>query len=117
VKRILKKSKVGVVTFLPFGNHTNSQPNKLFEYMAQGIPIVASNFEMWKAIIEDFHCGICIDPYNPEEIAEAIQTILQNSKASEMMGINGRNAVLGQFNWDTEEKKLYSVYEFLQINL
>jgi glycosyltransferase involved in cell wall biosynthesis len=115
VKRILKRSKVGLVTFLPYGNHTHSQPNKLFEYMAQGIPIVASNFEMWKAIIEDFQCGICIDPYDPKSIAEAVRTILKDSDSSEKMGINGRNAVINQFNWGTEENKLFSVYESLGV--
>lgn len=115
VKRILKRSKVGVVTFLPYGNHTHSQPNKLFEYMAQGIPIVASNFEMWRAIIEDFQCGICIDPSDPNAIAEAIRTILKDSDSSEKMGVNGRNAVINQFNWGTEENKLFSVYESLGV--
>ena len=113
LKVILNKSKAGVVTFLPYGNHTNSQPNKLFEYMAQGIPIVASNFDLWKTIIEDFRCGICVNPDNPQEIAKAISTILQDSVNSEKMGINGRNAVLNHFNWDTEEKKLLTVYETL----
>ena len=113
VKSILRRSKVGLVTFLPYGNHTHSQPNKLFEYMAQGIPIVGSNFEMWKAIIEEYQCGICIDPYSPNEIASAIEQILENSADSEKMGINGRNAVLSHFNWNTEEGKLFTVYEDL----
>ncbi len=110
VKRVLRESQVGIVTFLPFGNHTHSQPNKLFEYMAQGIPLVASNFDLWKAIIEKVDCGICINPKDPKAISEAIQTLLNDKNKAKEMGENGRNAVLSTYNWESEEKKLLQLY-------
>ena len=113
VKKVLRESQVGIVTFLPFGNHTHSQPNKLFEYMAQGIPLVASNFDLWKAIIEKVDCGICIDPSNPKAIAEAIQVLLSDKIKATQMGENGRKAVLSTFNWESEEKKLIMLYNEL----
>jgi glycosyltransferase involved in cell wall biosynthesis len=58
----------GVVTFLPLPNHINAQPNKIFEYMASGLPIIGSNFPLWKEIIEENACGVCVDPENPEDI-------------------------------------------------
>lgn len=113
VKRVLRASQVGLVTFLPFGNHTHSQPNKLFEYMAQGIPLVASNFDLWREIIENVDCGICIDPKDPEDIASAIKALFSNQQKAKQMGENGRKAVLSTYNWETEEKKLIKVYEEL----
>tara|TARA_R110002020_G_scaffold336426_4_gene551801 strand:+ start:68213 stop:69316 length:1104 start_codon:yes stop_codon:yes gene_type:complete len=110
VKRVLRESQVGIVTFLPYGNHTHSQPNKLFEYMAQGIPLVASNFELWKTIIDKVNCGICIDPNEPKAIADAIQILLNDKPQAKQMGENGRNAVLNTFNWESEEKKLIKLY-------
>lgn len=110
VKRVLRESQVGIVTFLPFGNHTHSQPNKLFEYMAQGIPLVASNFDLWKAIVENADCGICIDPYDPNAIANAVQILLSDKAKAKRMGENGRNAVLNTFNWESEEIKLIKLY-------
>lgn len=113
VKQVLRKSKIGIVTFLPFGNHTHSQPNKLFEYMSQGIPLVASNFDLWKEIIEKVNCGICVDPKDPKAIADAIQTLLENNEQARVMGNNGRDAILSTYNWESEERKLIEIYETL----
>ncbi len=113
VKRILRESQVGIVTFLPFANHTNSQPNKLFEYMAQGIPLVASNFDLWRAIIEKVDCGICIDPSDSNAISGAIQVLLSDKSRAKQMGENGRNAVLATYNWESEERKLIQIYQEL----
>ncbi len=116
VKRVLRESQVGIVTFLPSGNHTHSQPNKLFEYMAQGIPLVTSNFDLWKVIIEKVDCGICIDPSDPKAITEAIQVLLGDKVKAKQMGENGRDAVLTTYNWESEEKKLIQIYQELQNN-
>ena len=111
VEKVFAYSKIGIVTFLPFPNHINSQPNKLFEYMNAGLPIIASNFQLWREIIEDYNCGICVDPENPEAIGEAIQYLIDNPKLAKQMGKNGLKAVKQKFNWAKEKNKLYGIYE------
>jgi glycosyltransferase involved in cell wall biosynthesis len=111
VNRVFASSKIAIVTFLPVPNHINSQPNKLFEYMDEGLPIIASNFQLWREIVEVNNCGICVDPENPKAIGEAIQYLIDNPKLAEQMGKNGLKAVKQNFNWTKEEKKLYDVYE------
>ncbi|SMP13999.1 Glycosyltransferase involved in cell wall bisynthesis [Desulfurobacterium pacificum] len=113
VQEILKSVMVGMVTFLPCPNHVNSQPNKLFEYMAAGLPVVASNFPLWKEIVEENRCGICVNPLNPKEIAEAIKYLLTHPEEAKVMGENGRKAVLEKYNWSLEERKLIKVYKEL----
>ncbi|MCD4705412.1 glycosyltransferase [bacterium] len=110
VRLLLGKSKAGIVTFLPEKNHINAQPNKLFEYMSAGIPVVASKFPLWQDIIEKYNCGICVDPMDPKEIAFAIEKIVKNDHMAREMGNNGKNAVLNHFNWKIEEEKLLSIY-------
>ncbi len=110
VKEILSKVKAGMVTFLPAPNHIESQPNKLFEYMSAGIPVIASNFPMWKGIVEKRNLGICVDPLKPKDIASAINKIIYD-KNGEIMGLNGRKAIEEEFNWDRESKKLFELYE------
>jgi glycosyltransferase involved in cell wall biosynthesis len=85
--------------------------------MSAGIPVIASNFPLWKEIIEGSECGICVDPLDPEEIAGAIQFIVEHSAEAKQMGKNGRKAVEQTFNWEKEEKKLIKVYELLSQNL
>lgn len=111
VDKVYTCSKIAIVTFLPFPNHINSHPNKLFEYMNAGLPIIASNFQLWREIVEVNNCGICVDPENPEAIGEAIQYLINNPKLARQMGKNGLKLVKQKFNWAIEEKKLYGVYE------
>lgn len=111
---ILARSKAGLVTLHPTVNYIDSLPVKMFEYMASGIPVIASNFELWKTIVEGSQCGICVDPKNISEIANAIKSILDDDKASKQMGKNGRQAVLEKYNWDLEQKTLLEVYDYLK---
>jgi glycosyltransferase involved in cell wall biosynthesis len=109
-KEILAKSVAGLAVFLAEPNHINSQPNKIFEYMSAGIPVIASNFDMWKLIVEDNGCGICVDPMNLHQIADAINYLLSNHTIAKEMGIRGINAVKNHYNWSTEGKKLIDIY-------
>lgn len=113
VAKILGTSKAGIVTFHPLPNHIDAQPNKIFEYMSAGLPLIGSNFPLWKEIIENNSCGICVNPLNPKEIAEAINYIINNPKHSEQMGKNGQRAVSEKYNWNLEENKLLKLYKDL----
>ena len=113
VASVLSRSKAGIVTFYPLLNHIDAQPNKMFEYMSASIPIITSNFTLWKEIVEGNNCGICVDPLKSTEIAEAIEYILKHPKEAQKMGENGREAVLLKYNWGIEEKKLFEVYSKL----
>jgi glycosyltransferase involved in cell wall biosynthesis len=109
----MSHSKAGIVTFHPLPNHIDAQPNKMFEYMSAGLPIITSNFPLWKEIVEGNSCGICVNPLDPEEIGKAIEYIISHSNEAEKMGQNGKKAVLEKYNWQVEEKKLFEVYEEL----
>jgi glycosyltransferase involved in cell wall biosynthesis len=113
VFNLLAKTKVGVVTYLSAPNHVDSQPNKLFEYMSAGIPVVASNFPLWRDIVQNNNCGICVDPNDPAAVGAAIDALVENPNGAMEMGINGRNAVIVKYNWQTEERKLLELYYYL----
>jgi len=115
VAKLLSRVKVGLVTLHPLISYQEALPIKMFEYMLAGIPVVASNFPLWKEIIEKNNCGICVNPLNPEEIAAAINTILNDPIRAEKMGENGKKAVWEKYNWKIEEKKLFKVYKELTI--
>lgn len=104
-------SMVGMICYLPEPNHVNAFPNKLFEYMAAGLPVIASNFQLWQDIIDGAQCGICVDPSSPSEIRQAIARMMGDPEGCRRMGENGRKAVLERYNWASEEKKLFRLYQ------
>ncbi len=109
----LAQAQAGVVLFLPGPNHTCSQPNKMFEYMAAQKPLIASNFPLWQEIIEKNRCGLCVDPNSVTAIAAAMEYLRIHPEEAAAMGVNGRRAVMEQYNWESEFQKLLSFYHTL----
>lgn len=114
VAKVISLSKAGIVTFHPYPNHIDSQPNKMFEYMSAGLPIISSNFPLWKEIVEGNNCGLCVDPLNPKEIAKAIKYIITHTEEAKKMGENSKRAVEQKYNWDIEEDKLFNIYKEIE---
>jgi glycosyltransferase involved in cell wall biosynthesis len=113
VSEVFQQAMAGLVVLHPTINYIDALPVKMFEYMAAGLPVIASNFPLLKDIIEEHKCGICVDPLNISEIAQAIQWIIDNPDKSKEMGLRGRKAVKEKFNWESESKKLIAVYQGL----
>ncbi|WP_352337697.1 glycosyltransferase family 4 protein [Psychrobacter sp. 16-MNA-CIBAN-0192] len=110
VRILLNDSVAGLVTLYPVINYLDALPVKMFEYMAVGLPVIASDFPLWKQIIEGNKCGLCVDPLDPQAIAKAIDYLVNNPEEAEQLGRNGQRAVYEKYNWDIEEKKLLEFY-------
>ena len=113
VPGLLGTARAGLVLFHPAPNHVEAQPNKLFEYMSAGLPVIASNFSLWQDIVGSANCGLLVDPLDPQQIANAIEWIFENPEEANRMGSRGREAVLSKYNWESESKKLISFYRLL----
>jgi len=113
VSKVLRRSKAGLVTLHPIVNYQDALPVKMFEYMAAGVPVISSDIALWRRIVEESACGLCVDPLDPKAIAEAINHIVSHPQEAEQMGKNGQKAVLTKYNWAIEEQKLYRLYEGL----
>jgi glycosyltransferase involved in cell wall biosynthesis len=115
--RVLQNVRAGLVLFHPEPNHLESMPQKIFEYMGAGLPVIASDFPLWRKIIGGSGCGIFVDPMKPKEIAKAIEHVLTHPEEAEQMGRLGQAAVLTSFNWDSEATKLVTLYQQLGAEL
>ena len=113
VAHLFATIKAGMVLFHPEPNHVSAQPNKLFEYMSAGIPVIASDFPLWREIVEESQSGLLVDPMKPEEIAKAISFLFENPDKAEKMGKCGRQAIKEKYNWDLEKIKLIELYDVL----
>ena len=110
IVQLLSRVKVGLVTLLPTPSYVESLPIKMFEYMVSGIPVIASDFPLWRDIIDRYQCGILVNPEDRGEIADASLELINNQTMAVAMGQRGREAVLGEFNWEKESCKLLAIY-------
>ncbi|MCA1791763.1 MAG: glycosyltransferase [Thioalkalivibrio sp.] len=110
VRECLASSLAGLVTLLPSPAYEAALPVKLFEYMSAELPVIASDFPLWREIVNGADCGICIDPRNPEEIAAAIDRLVEDPVLAARLGRNGRRAVETKYRWASEARKLTQLY-------
>lgn len=113
VQQAMSEAKVGLVTLGPTLNYIESYPIKLFEYMSMGLPVVASDFPIWRDIVERVGSGLLVDPQNPEEIAAAMDWLMEHPDEAAQMGANGKKAIAEHYNWASQEAKLLALYERL----
>jgi glycosyltransferase involved in cell wall biosynthesis len=113
VQEIMAQSQAGLIFFLPEPNHVFAQPNKMFEYMSAGLPVLASDFPLWRELLVESEAGLVANPANPKDIAKVINDLLDDNTAIVRMGKNGRDAVLMRYLWTYEEKKLFDLYRKL----
>jgi glycosyltransferase involved in cell wall biosynthesis len=106
-------SVAGVALLKPVGDYPDSYPTKLFDYMALGLPVVASNFKLYEQIVQQHQCGFCIDPHNAQALAHALTYLTEHPAEAKTMGENGRKAVVETYNWQQEAEKLRRFYELL----
>src|SRR5690625_1864573 len=108
-----EKWLAGLAIFPPTEHYKKKELTKFFEYMNAGLPIVCSDFPVWKQFINKYECGITVDPYNETEIKNALNTLRDNPNLAYEMGENGRQAVVDELNWEVEERKLLQWYDEL----
>jgi glycosyltransferase involved in cell wall biosynthesis len=113
VRRVMRRAMAGLVTLHPVANYLDALPVKMFEYMAAGLPVIASRFPLWQDIVEGNGCGVCVDPGDPAAIAAAIDHFCRHPDIAQRMGENGRRAVLSRYNWRSEAAKLVAYYDRL----
>jgi glycosyltransferase involved in cell wall biosynthesis len=113
VAQLLARVKVGVVPLHPIENYVNAYPVKLFEYMAAGIPIVATDVPRWRAVLDAHGCGVSVTARSPRSLATAIAALLDDDDAARAMGERGRRAALTRYSWETQASALVRFYEEL----
>lgn len=104
------ESTIGMCLYKKERNTEYSLPNKLFEYMEAGLAVIASDFPLWRELIDGEECGVCVDETDGGSICNAVNYLFENLEMAKKMGENGRKAVMKKYSWNSEEKKLLKIY-------
>lgn len=115
VNDIYNRCLIGADTILDFGQYAQAKTlsTKVYEYMVMKMPYITSDFEYNKEIINQYKCGVYVDPMDSDAIAEKIKYLLENKQIAKEMGENGRKAAETCFSWNNDESRLIALYKRL----
>lgn len=107
VVRRLSTSDIGINLVLPVDtSHRLAAPQKLYEYFAASLPVVAADVPTIHRVVTEHKCGIVVDSSSPNEIANALIRLAQDGEMRRRMGMNARRAAEDDYNWETQASKL-----------
>lgn len=109
--QIVCKSKVGLCLLKPIKNYIDSYPTKLFDYLQVGVPCICSNFPLYQKLIDKYDAGISVDPLDIEGVATAIYGLLDDPDKYNNLSKNGIIALNNDYNWSTQENKLFNLVQ------
>jgi glycosyltransferase involved in cell wall biosynthesis len=93
-------------------NHRLALPNKLFEYIAAGLPVVVSDLPEAARLVRAREIGWCADPADPESVAVALRAALAHGGDADLRRRLGEAA--SELTWEREQQRLLAVYERLE---
>lgn len=109
----ISEGDIAVIPVIPAAlSYDYAMPNKLFESMLAGLPILGARLAEMAPFIEQHKLGVCYDPLSPESFVDGLEQLLVNGEAARLSP--ARKQELGvQFSWEAQEKVLHGVYEDL----
>lgn len=114
VPELLKIADIGLVILSPEPRYIASLPVKLFEYMAAGLPVIASDFPMIRDVVASTNCGALVNPQDAlPTLVETLQAWRQNPSLPQSLGENGRRAIFDRYNWEKLSLQLSQLYQSL----
>jgi len=99
---------IGLIPHIVNSHKNTTVPNKLYDYMGLGLPVIASDAAPLKRIILEENCGKVFQSGDSGELA---RLVLEIFKSDSDYGTNGKNAVLNKYNWEKEREKIIEVVE------
>jgi glycosyltransferase involved in cell wall biosynthesis len=93
-------------------NNQVGLPNKIFEAMLTGRPVIVTKGLYYSNLVETERCGVSVE-YDFEEVQKSIIMLRDTPKLCEELGKNGLNAAIREYNWEKQKKTLLSIYERL----
>lgn len=110
VPDLLGRARVGILPLQPIPNYRVAYPVKLFEYLAAGMPVVATDVPLWRDLLETHGCGVCVPPDSPRRLAEAMTSLLDDDGRARAMGERARRAVEQHYSWQSQADALIALY-------
>lgn len=104
----------GTIIYEPSPNLIVAAPNKLFEFMGFGIPMIAQDYpEMRNILVEHGEASILVDPSNMKAVKAAMETLAGDPELCKQYSKKLKDLMRTRYNWSLQRRKLYQVYDAL----
>lgn len=108
----IARSDIGISVLAAIPNYIDSLPTKLLEYMMASLPVIASDFPLWRSLLERFGCGIVVPALDAAGLADAVQKLSASRELRKTMGQSGRQGLVdARMTWPNEAPRLCALYE------
>jgi glycosyltransferase involved in cell wall biosynthesis len=109
----IAESQIGIIAMQPTPNNYLGLSNKLFNYMACGMPLIAPRGSASADLIEKHDSGLVVDTTSPEDIADAMVTLITDVSLRKKLGANGREAIANELGWHVMARRLLEIHACL----
>ncbi|HEY4203131.1 MAG TPA: glycosyltransferase [Devosiaceae bacterium] len=109
VLKFTASADIGVSSLSNAGlNHQYALPNKLFEYVMAGVPVIVSNLKEMSAFVHENRVGVSVDSWSPSSIVAAVSEIdaMRGPELQERLRLVGKES-----SWESQEPKLVKAYD------
>lgn len=113
--RLYSRIDISVMVYRQSLWFKNITPTKFFDSLAFGVPVIVSDMGGLKDIIGEYDCGLVVDERKPEEVADAMETLINDPDRRHRMGEQGLRAIREKYNWDLMREKLLASYAELGV--
>ena len=116
IEDLHKKADFGLIPHIRSEQSDNSSPNKLFEYMAAGLPVLASNCTSVKRVLDNTQAGLTYVYDSSSDFTNVVRSLYKNRKRSDIFAENGKRAIRERYNWEKGSFSLVKLYSDLGIS-
>lgn len=102
----IESCDVGIIPHIKDSHTDTTIPNKLFDFMACGKPVIVSNTNPMKRIVEEEKCGVVFESGNRTSFIDAFSRLISDVATFNEMGRNGREAVMKRYNWAMDSRTI-----------
>lgn len=113
MKALMAGARLAFVLYPSDVNYASRIPIRIFEYMAAGVPFVASDHPTTRIFTKDVDVAVLTDAGDPAAFAAALESLLDDPERQRQMSARGPRLVLERYNWEVESRRLTALYEGL----
>jgi glycosyltransferase involved in cell wall biosynthesis len=112
VFEFIMKSDITLIPHLKSEHTDNTSPNKIFHYMLAQKPVLASDCNYLKRILNAANCGLIYQNNSSEDFARQLKEKIDSPDKRKIWGENGLKAVKNEYNWELTSRQLPVLYQF-----